>query len=81
MPQSRHFKNEWKRNHFRLKSMFDDKLDFFGKKKKKKKKKIVSNNKRIYVTITLILDFSQKYRLPPFLRTTFLRVTASDRIL
>ena len=40
MPQSRHFKNEWKRNHFRLKSMFDDKLDFFGKKKEKKEKKM-----------------------------------------
>ena len=40
VPQSRHFKNEWKRNHFRLKSMFDDKLDFFGKKKEKKEKKM-----------------------------------------
>ena len=39
VPQSRYFKNEWKRNHFRLKSMFDDKLDFFGKKKEKKEKK------------------------------------------
>ena len=40
VPQSRYFKNEWKRNHFRLKSMFDDKLDFFGKKKRKKRKKM-----------------------------------------
>ena len=39
VPQSRYFKNEWKRNNFRLKSMYDNKLDFFKKKKEKKEKK------------------------------------------